>query len=247
MKNFINPNELVKDQFKHLHAAILHGQYALEKNMARANTPELKTIPENFVKPFGEYERKQEKSKLHIKNMVSIRCKMIVKAELEKLGLQHGAVDLGEVNVIGIMTDAQREKLKIALLKYGLELMEDHRAILVEKIKNVIVEMIHYEDELLKVKHSVYIKEKLNHSYTYLSNLFTETTGTSIEHYILLHKIEKVKEFIIYGELNLTEIAYQLHYSSVAHLSNQFKKITGLTPSFYKHLKHKKRTVLEKL
>jgi len=172
---------------------------------------------------------------------------MIVKAELEKLGLRHGVVDLGEVNVIGTMTAAQRGQLRIALLKSGLELMEDHNAILVEKIKNVIVEMVHYEDELPKVKHSVYISEKLNHGYTYLSNLFTETTGITIEHYILLHKIEKVKELIIYDELNLTEIAYKLNYSSVAHLSNQFKKITGLTPSFYKSLKHKKRTVLENL
>jgi YesN/AraC family two-component response regulator len=185
--------------------------------------------------------------KLHIKYMVSIRCKMVVKAALDKLGLKHGAVDLGEVNIIGKMTAAQRNKLKAALLKSELELMDDHNAILVERIKNVIVEMVHYEDELIKVKHSVYIAENLDHNYTTLANLFSETTGVTIEHFILLHKIERIKELIIYDELNLTEIAFKLGYSSVAHLSTQFKKITGLTPSFFKSLKHKKRTGLEKL
>ncbi len=186
--------------------------------------------------------------KLHIKYMVSIRCKMIVKAELDKLGLKHGAVDLGEVNIIGKMSDRQRVRLKTALLKSGLELMDDQKAILVEKIKNIIIEMIHYDDAITpKVKNSLYISDKLNHSYTYLANIFSETTGVTIEHYILLHKIERAKELIIYDELNLSEIAYKLHYSSTAHLSNQFKKITGLTPSFFKSLKHKKRTVLENL
>lgn len=173
---------------------------------------------------------------------------MIVKAELNKLGLKHGAVDLGEVDIIGKMSARQREQLKTALLKAGLELMDDQKAILVERIKNAIVEMIHYEDDIPpKVKKSVYISEKLNHNYTYLANVFSETTGVTIEHYILLHKIERAKELIIYDELNLSEIAYKLHYSSVAHLSNQFKKITGLTPSFFKSLKHKKRKVLEDL
>ncbi|HLG33780.1 MAG TPA: AraC family transcriptional regulator [Bacteroidia bacterium] len=180
--------------------------------------------------------------------MVSIRCKMVVKSELEKLGLKHGAVELGEVNIIGKMSAAQRDKLKAALLKSGLELMDDHNAILVEKIKNVIVEMIHYEDDFPpREKKSIYISEKLGHNYTYLANLFSETTGVTIEHYILLHKIEKVKELIIYDELNLTEISYKLHYSSVAHLSTQFKKVTGLTPSFFKKLKHKRRTPLDNL
>jgi AraC-like DNA-binding protein len=186
--------------------------------------------------------------KLHIKYMVSIRCKMIVKQELDKLGLKHGAVELGEVNVINKITPKKREQLRAALLKSGLELMEDQKAILVEKIKNVIVEMVHYEDELPhKEKKSVYISEKLNHDYTYLANLFSEATGVTIEHYILLHKIERAKELIIYDELTLSEIAYKLNYSSVAHLSNQFKKITGLTPTFFKSLKHKKRSVPENL
>ncbi|MBK5285136.1 MAG: helix-turn-helix transcriptional regulator [Bacteroidia bacterium] len=179
--------------------------------------------------------------------MVSIRCKMVVKSELQKLGLKHGAVELGEVNIIDKITAAQRDKLKAALLKSGLELMDDHSAILVERIKNAIVAMVHYEEELVKVKHSVYIGEKLGHNYTALANLFSETTGITIEHYILLHKIEKVKELIIYDELNLTEIAYKLGYSSTAHLSTQFKKVTGLTPSYFKKLKHKRRTPLEGL
>ncbi|MBL0357897.1 MAG: helix-turn-helix transcriptional regulator [Chitinophagaceae bacterium] len=185
--------------------------------------------------------------KLYIKYMVSIRCKMIVKTELEKLNLLYGSVDLGEADIKEDITAVQREQLRIALLKSGLELMEDKKAILIERIKNVIIEMIHYADELPKVKNSHYISEKLNHDYTYLSNIFSEATGITIEHYIINHKIEKVKELLLYDELNLTEISYRLNYSSVAHLSNQFKKITGLTPTFFKNLKSKKRTMLENM
>ncbi|WP_460473503.1 helix-turn-helix domain-containing protein [Emticicia fontis] len=177
--------------------------------------------------------------------MVSIRCKMLVKAELDKLGLNYGVIELGEVDVKDKISEQQRKLLKVNLLKAGLELMDDKKAILIEKIKNVIIEMVHYEDELPKVKNSDYISEKLQYDYTYLANLFSETTGTTIEHFIIIHKIERVKELMIYDELNLTEISYKLNYSSVAHLSNQFKKITGLTPSFFKSLKHKKRTPLE--
>ena len=176
--------------------------------------------------------------------MVSTRCKMVVKAELDKLGLHHGVVDLGEVEVKGAITGKQRSQLKIALLKSGLELMEDKKAILIEKIKTAIIEMVHYADELPGVKNSVYISEKLGRDYTYLSNLFSETTGITIEQYIIVHKIERVKELLLYDELNLTEISYKLNYSSVAHLSNQFKKVTGLTPTFFKELKRKKRTAL---
>ena len=179
--------------------------------------------------------------------MVSIRCKMVVKDELSKLGLYYLSVDLGQVNMKDDITIDQREKLKIALLKSGLELMEDKKAVLIEKIKNVIVEMVHYSDELPKMNFSDYLSGKLNYDYTYLSNLFSETEGTTIEHYILVHKIERVKELIIYDELNLTEIAWKMQYSSVAHLSHQFKKITGLTPSFFKSLKNKKRNTLENL
>lgn len=183
--------------------------------------------------------------KLYIKYMVSIRCKMIVKEELKKLGIRYAAVDLGEVEIMENITELQREQIKITLLKSGLELMDDKNAMLIEKIKNVIVEMVHYTEELPKIKFSDYLSEKLNYDYTYLANLFSETEGTTIEHFIILHKIERVKELIIYDELNLTEIAYKLHYSSVGHLSNQFKKVTGLTPSFFKSLKRKKRITLE--
>ena len=183
--------------------------------------------------------------KLYIKYMVSIRCKMIVKSELDKLELKHGVVDLGEVELKESITSEQRDQLKNVLLKSGLELMDDKKAILIEKIKNVIIEMVHYAEDRPKTNFSDFLSEKLNYDYTYLANLFSEVTGTTIEHFIIAHKIEKVKELLIYNELSLTEISYQLNYSSVAHLSNQFKKVTGLTPSFFKSLKIKKRITLE--
>lgn len=183
--------------------------------------------------------------KLYIKYMVSLRCKMMVKEELAKLGLKYIVVELGTVEILEDITQEQRQELKIALLKSGLELMEDSRAMLIEKIKNIIVEMVHYSDAVPRVKNSEYISQKLNKDYTYLSNFFSETTGVTIEHFIIMHKIERVKELLIYNELNLTQISYLLNYSSVAHLSTQFKKITGLTPTFFKHLKHKRRDLLE--
>jgi AraC-like DNA-binding protein len=179
--------------------------------------------------------------------MVSIRCKMIVKSELEKLGLHYKTIELGEANILEQISGEQREQLKLALEKSGLELMDDKKSILIEKIKNIIVEMVHYSEEPPKVNFSEYLSEKLNYDYTYLSNLFTEVQGTTIEKFIIFHKIERVKELIVYDELNLSEIAYNLHYSSAAHLSNQFKKITGLTPSHFKKLKEKKRNNLENI
>jgi AraC-like DNA-binding protein len=183
--------------------------------------------------------------RLYIKYMVSLRCKMIVKDELEKLGIQYVSLDLGMVEILEDLTTLQREQFKIALLKSGLELLDDQKSILIEKIKGVIVEMIHYNDELPKVNYPEYISEKLNYDYTYLANTFSEVKGITIQQFIIIHKIEKVKELLLYGELNLTEISYKLHYSSVAHLSNQFKKITGLSPSFYKQLKQKRKNNLE--
>lgn len=179
--------------------------------------------------------------------MVSIRCKMVVKEAFKKLGLHYVTVNLGEVNVFENITDNQRIKLKAILLKSKLELMDDKKSILIERVKAVIVEMVHYKDEFPKTNFSNYISKKLHYDYTYLANLFSENQGTTIEHYIILHKIEKVKELIIYDELNLTEIAYKLQYSGVAHLSSQFKKITGLTPSYFKSLKNKKLSMLEDL
>lgn len=183
--------------------------------------------------------------KLHIKYMVSLRCKMVVKAELEKLGIRFGAVDLGEIDIIDKITTAQHDTLKIELMKSGLELMEDKKAILVEKIKNVIIEMVHYADEMPLVKNSEYISEKLHYDYTYMANLFSEAAGITIEHYIIKHKIERVKELLLYDEMNLTQISYKLNYSSVAHLSKQFKKVTGLTPTFFKQMKNKRMKNLE--
>lgn len=177
--------------------------------------------------------------------MVSKRCKMVVQAALDNLKVQYSDVDLGEVEVLGPITDEQRDQVKIALLKSGLELMDDKKFILVEKIKKIVIEMVHYADELPKTKNSNYISNKLGYDYTYLANLFSEVTGGTIEHYIIAHKIEHVKELLLYDEYTLTQIANKLNYSSVAHLSNQFKKITGLTPSFYKQLKRKKRIELE--
>lgn len=170
---------------------------------------------------------------------------MMVKDELERLGLHHTVVDLGEVEIKENITSEQREKLAIALKRSGLELMDDKKAMLIEKIKNVIIETIHYSDEALKVNFSDHLSEKLQYDYTYLANLFSEVESITIEHFIIKHKIERVKELLVYDELSLTEIAYKLHYSSVAHLSNQFKKVTGLTPTFFKHLKSKRLGGLE--
>lgn len=185
--------------------------------------------------------------RLYIKYMVSLRCKLVVKAELEKLGYTHPQVDLGMVETFEPISQCDRELLKISLAKSGLELLDDKRSILVEKIKNVIIELIHYTDELPKVNYSDYISEKLGYDYTYLANTFSEVKGTTIQHFIIMHKIERVKELILYDELSLSEIAFKLHYSSAAHLSNQFKKVTGLTPTFFKHLKKKRNQNLENL
>jgi AraC-like DNA-binding protein len=169
---------------------------------------------------------------------------MVVKNELKKLGIQYVAVDLGEADIKDEISDEMLQHLDKALRKSGLELMDDKRSMLVERIKMVIIELVHYTDDQIKVNLSDHLAEKLNHNYTYLSNLFTEVKGTTIEKFYLAHKIEKVKELLVYDELNLSEIAFKLHYSSVAHLSNQFKKMTGLTPSHFKHLKLKRLSTL---
>ena len=184
---------------------------------------------------------------LYIKYMVILRCKFLVKEELKTLGLHYVSVDLGMVEIMEEMTQEQHDLLKKNLLKSGLELLDDKRAILIEKIKNVIIEMIHYSDELPTDNYSEYISKKLDYDYTYLSNIFSEVKGITIQQFIINHKIERVKELLLYDELNLTEISYRLHYSSVAHLSNQFKKVTGLSPSFYKQLKQKRQGNLENL
>ena len=179
--------------------------------------------------------------------MVSTRCKMAVKEELKKMGLHFIVVELGEVDIMENISAEQREELKASLLESGLELMDDKRAILIEKIKNVIIEMVHHSDELIKTNFSDYLSEKLNHDYTYLANLFSEVQGTTIAQFLISHKIERIKELIIYDEMNISEIAWKMNYSSVAHLSNQFKKVTGLSPSHFKQLKDKRRSPLEEI
>ena len=188
-----------------------------------------------------------QQMKLLIKNMVSLRCKLIVKSELEKMHLRYSVVELGEVEILDEPSPQQQQELRTSLLKFGLELLEDKKSMLIEKIKNIVVEMIHYSDEPPMLNFSAYLAEKLNYDYNYLSNLFSEVKGTTIEHFIIAHKIERAKELLIYNELTLTEIAGKLHYSNVAHLSNQFKKVTGLTPTFFKKMKHKRLIALENL
>lgn len=176
---------------------------------------------------------------LYIKYMVSLRCKMVVKEKLASLGLHCAKVDLGVVEIRENISEETREKLKIDLSRCGLELLEDKTNILIEQIKGVVIEMIHYldDDDAPKVNYSDYISEKLNYRYTYLSNVFSKVKGITIQQFIIRNKIERVKELLMDDEMNLTEISYKLNYSSVAHLSNQFKKITGFSPSFYKQIK----------
>jgi AraC-like DNA-binding protein len=180
--------------------------------------------------------------------MVSNRCKMAVKEALQKLGLHFIVVELGEVEVMENITAEQREELKSTLFVSGLELMDDRRSVLIERIKNVIIQMVHHSDEEeININFSHYLSGKLKHDYTYLANLFSEVQGITIEQFIIAHKIERIKELIIYGELNMTEIAWKMRYSSVAHLSNQFKKVTGLSPTHFKQLKNKRRNPIEEV
>ena len=179
--------------------------------------------------------------------MVSLRCKMAVKEELRKLGIRFTNIDLGEVETVDNITSFQREQLKKSLLNCGLELMDDKKTILIEKVKNLITQMIHYNDELPRINYSEFISEHTQHDYTYLSNIFSQVKGITIQQFIINHKVERIKELISYGELNLTEIAWKMNYSSVAHLSNQFKKITGFSPSHFKHSKQKTRNPIEEI
>lgn len=172
---------------------------------------------------------------------------MVVKQELQKLGLHYVNVDLGTIEILENITDFQKEELDKSLKTFGLELLDNKRNIIIEKIKALIIEMVHYSDEVPKVNYSDYISEQLGYDYTYLANTFSEVKGITIQQYIILNKIERAKELLLYDELNLTEISYKLHYSSVAHLSNQFKKITGLTPTYFKGLKKKRLRNLEDL
>ena len=179
--------------------------------------------------------------------MVCIRCKMVVKAELNALGIDYSSVELGEAELRDELSKEQHDLLAFALRRSGLELMDDRKSVLIEKIRNAIIELVHYSEEPLMVKVSAYLSDKLKKDYTYLSNLFSAVQGTTIEQFLIAHKIERVKELLVYNELNLTDIASLMHYSSVSHLSNQFKKVTGLTPSHFKQLKDKRRSLLDKI
>jgi YesN/AraC family two-component response regulator len=172
---------------------------------------------------------------------------MVVKDELTKLGLKYSYVELGEAELLENISPAELEQLRIALLKSGLELMDDKKSVLIQKIKTIIIELVHYSEEPLVINLSDHLSQNLHHDYTYLANLFSEVQGTTIEKFYISHKIERVKEFLVYNELTLTEIAYKMHYSSVAHLCTQFKKVTGLTPSHFRSLKDKRRSMLEDL
>ena len=182
---------------------------------------------------------------IYIKNMVSLRCKMIVIRELEMKNIKYIFIELGLVEILGGISLKLKRELTENLAKWGLELLEDKKLILVEKIINVVIEMVHYCEEIPRINYSDYLSKKLGYDYTYLSNIFSETKRVTIQHFIIIHKIERVKELLEYNDLNLTEISNKLEYSSVAHLSNQFKKITGITPSVFKQLQQGKRVGLE--
>ena len=183
--------------------------------------------------------------KIFIKNMVCVRCQMVVKSELEKLGLQYTYVKIGEAEIVEDLQHDVLEQLNTGLKKAGLALMDDKKSILVEKIKSAIIELVHFTEDQIKVNLSDFLSEKLEYDYTYLANQFSEINGVTVEKFYLTHKIERVKELIVYGDLNLSEIAYNMHYSSVAHLSNQFKKFTGMTPTQFKMLKNKSQDSLD--
>ncbi|MEX2379447.1 MAG: AraC family transcriptional regulator [Vicingaceae bacterium] len=185
--------------------------------------------------------------KLYIKNMVCSRCKMVVKSELEKLGLQLLSVDLGEVETLSSIPAAQKEEIRERLKSFGFELIDDKKSKIIEKIKTLLIELIYHKNIELNINISEYISQNLSFDYASLSNLFSEVEGTTIEKYFILQKIERVKELLMYDEMSLSEIAFLLNYSSVGYLSNQFKKVTGLTPSHFKQLKNKKRKQIEDL
>ncbi|MFT3740806.1 MAG: AraC family transcriptional regulator [Breznakibacter sp.] len=186
-------------------------------------------------------------TKLHIKNMVCNRCILVVDNELVKLGFRPVQTTLGEVTLASDITADEKESIDKALQQYGFALIDDKRGRIIERIKTLIVELVHQHNGELKTNLSEYLSGQLRHDYNYLSNLFSEVEGSTIEKYFIAQKTERVKELLVYGELTLSEIAFQLNYSSVAHLSNQFKKVTGLTPSHFKQIKTFKRTPLDEV
>jgi YesN/AraC family two-component response regulator len=179
--------------------------------------------------------------------MVCSRCKMVVKDELIKFGLHPSSVELGDASVKEELTEQQKRELNEILLSFGFELIDDKKSRIIEKIKNSIVELVHYSEQQIQTKLSEHIAHQLHHDYNYLSNLFSEVEGTTIEKYFITQRIERVKELLVYDELSLSEIALKLNYGSISYLSKQFKKTTGLTPTAFKQLKDKHRRPLEEL
>lgn len=184
---------------------------------------------------------------IYIKNMVCNRCILVVQNEMDRLQIQTKHISLGEVHLEQELTTQQKKDIEAALVPLGFEMIDDKRSRVIEKIKNTIIDLVHHQDSELKNNLSDILSKELLLDYKYLSNLFSEVEGTTIEKYYIAQKIERVKELLIYDELSLSEIAYQLNYSSVAYLSNQFKKITGLTPSHFKQIKTEKRKPLDKV
>jgi len=182
---------------------------------------------------------------IFVKNMVSNRCKMIVKSELEEFGVHFIFAGKVEVEIMENLSSEQLKQLNRRLERSGLGILIDKKRILIEKIKNIILDLVYHSEEKLMVNLSNYLSEKLNYDYTYMANIFSESQSTTIECFFLNHKIERVKEWLIYDEISLTEMADKLNYSSVGHLSNQFKKMTGLTPTFFKINNRKKRRIAE--
>lgn len=184
---------------------------------------------------------------LHIKNMVCNRCIMVIKNQLEQLGLHPLSVELGIVVLPDKITDGVYQSVKEAIEPFGFELIDDKKSQMIEQIKDTIIELVHYSDSDLKVNLSDYLASKFNRDYSSLSKLFSEVTNTTIEKYLIAQKIERAKELLVYGELSLNEIADQLNYSSAAYLSAQFKSVTGLTPSYFKKIKENKRKPLDEV
>lgn len=184
---------------------------------------------------------------LFIKNMVCNRCIMVVQNELDKLGLDVKSIKLGEIVVGHELTTDEKKKIEEVFIPLGFEVIDDKKSRIIEKVKNTIIELVHHQDNDAKTNLSEVLSAKLNHDYNYLSNLFSEVEGTTIEKYFIAQKIEKVKELLVYDELSLSEIAFRMNYSSVAYLSNQFKKVTGLTPSHFKQIREDKRKPLDKV
>ncbi|MCV9934108.1 AraC family transcriptional regulator [Flavobacterium sp. LS1R47] len=184
---------------------------------------------------------------LFVKNMVCNRCIMVVQDELEKLGLEFTNIKLGEVTLTKELTSDERNSLESVLVPLGFEVIDDKKSRIIEKIKNTIIDLVHHQDNDSKNNLSDILSKELNHDYNYLSNLFSEVEGTTIEKYFIAQKIEKIKELLVYDELSLSEIADRLNYSSVAYLSNQFKKVTGLTPSHFKQIREDRRKPLDKV